>query len=107
MTGQQTPLKTSKPSLLSGREEKIPRTEYNLTKDKDEVDKDEVVEMSQESVPAVNGSTVSGGKTAEEQTNGKESEPMDTDSSPSNADKTSTDLEIYSKNEVDGTNQSK
>lgn len=100
VTGQQTPLKTSKP-LLSGREEKIPRTEYDLT------DKDEVLEMSQESVPAVNGSTVSDGKTAEEQTNGKESEPMDTDSSPSNGDKTSTNLEIYSKNEADGTNASK
>lgn len=98
--GQQTPLKTSKPSLLSGREEKIPRTEYDL-------DKDEVVEMSQESAPAVNGSTVSGGKTEEEQTNGKDSEPMDTDSSPSNADKASTDLEINSKNEADGTNKSK
>lgn len=96
VTGQQIPLKTSKP-LLSGREEKIPRTEYDLT------DKDEVLEMSQESVPAVNGSTVSGGKTAEEQTNGKESEPMDTDSGPSNGDKTSTNLEIYSKNEADGT----
>lgn len=98
--GQQTPLKSSKPSLLSGREEKIPRTEYDLT-----TDKDEVVEMLQESVPTVNGSTVNNGKTAEEQADGKESEPMDTSSS--NGDKTSTNLESCSKNEVDGTNTSK
>lgn len=100
-TSQHTPLKTSKTSLLSGREEKIPRTEYDLT-----TEKDEVIEMSQESVPAINGSAVSG-KTAEEQANGKESEPMDTDSSPSNRDKASTDLEISSKNEIEGTNKSK
>uniref|UniRef100_A0A3B3ZKT8 Opioid growth factor receptor (OGFr) conserved domain-containing protein n=1 Tax=Periophthalmus magnuspinnatus TaxID=409849 RepID=A0A3B3ZKT8_9GOBI len=98
-TGQQTPLKTSKASLLSGREEKIPRTEYNPT-----TDKDEVVEMSQESVPALNGSAESGSdKTAEEQINGKESEPMDTDSSPSNGINTSADLAINNKEVVNGT----
>lgn len=95
-SGQQTPMKTLE------REEKIPRTEYDLT-----TYKDEVVEMSQESVPAVNGSTVSCGKNEEEQTNGKESEPMDTDSSPSNTDKASTDLENNGRKEVDEENKSK
>ncbi|KAK7877920.1 hypothetical protein WMY93_031449 [Mugilogobius chulae] len=101
--GQLTPLKTSaKASLLSGREEKIPRTEFNPT-----TDKEEVVEMSQETVPSVNGSKESSGnKTGEEQINGKESEPMDTDSSPSNGVNASTDLVINGKDTVNGTNKS-
>ncbi|XP_072305075.1 opioid growth factor receptor [Eucyclogobius newberryi] len=98
-SGQQTPLKTSKAPLLSGREEKIPRTELNPATD-------EVAEMSQEATPSANGSAESGGdKTAEERVNGKESEPMDTESSPSNGDNASTDL-IVSKEAVNGTNKS-
>ncbi|CAL9703468.1 unnamed protein product [Knipowitschia caucasica] len=86
-TGQQTPLKTSKASLSSGREEKIPRTEYNAT------DKEEVMQTSQETAACVNGSAKSD-KAAEEQTNGKESEPMDTDASPPTANGSTTDSGI-------------
>lgn len=98
---QSTPLKTSKhsPSLLSGREEKIPRTDYNPATDKDEV------EMVQESVSTINRSTISADKTVDEHTNGKELEPMDTDSSPSNGDKTSADSLINCKGTDEGTNK--
>lgn len=95
-----TPLKTSKlsPSLLSGREEKIPRTDYNPETDKAEI------EMRQESVSVVNGSLMSPDKTVDEQTNGKELEPMDTDSSPLNGDKPSGDSLINCKETDERTN---
>ncbi|CAJ1084847.1 opioid growth factor receptor [Xyrichtys novacula] len=79
----QTPLKTSKhsPSLSSGREEKIPRTDYNQVPDKKEEE-----EMSQENVSATNGSETVTEKSVDEQTNGKESEDTDMDSNPSSSD---------------------
>ncbi|XP_062248314.1 opioid growth factor receptor [Platichthys flesus] len=59
----QTPLKTSKhsPTLSSGREEKIPRTEFNEVPDKKKED-DEEEDMSLENVSATNGSQMSIGK---------------------------------------------
>ncbi|XP_022594993.1 opioid growth factor receptor-like protein 1 [Seriola dumerili] len=78
----QTPHKTSKhsPSLSSGREEKIPRTDFNQVLDKKEGD------MSQENVSATNGSLMSTDKPVDEQRNGKELEDMDMASNPSSSD---------------------
>ncbi|XP_029362318.1 opioid growth factor receptor [Echeneis naucrates] len=75
----QTPLKTSKhsPALLSEREEKIPRTDFNQALDK----KDDG--MLQENVSVTNGSQMNTDKRAEEQRNGKESEDIDMGSHPS------------------------
>lgn len=74
----QTPHKTSKhsPSLSSGREEKIPRTDFNQALDKKE-DEDEEEDMSQENVSATNGSLTSTDKPVDEQRNGKELEDID------------------------------
>ncbi|XP_074499899.1 opioid growth factor receptor [Sebastes fasciatus] len=80
----QTPAKTSKhsPSLSSGREEKIPRTDFNQVPDKKEEE-----ETSQAKVSATNGSvTTSADKGVAEQTNGKESEDIDMESNPSSSD---------------------
>lgn len=79
----QTPAKTSKhsPSLSSGREEKIPRTDFNQVPDKKEEE-----ETSQANVSATNGSAASSDKGADEQTNGKESEDIDMESNPSSSD---------------------
>ncbi|XP_041655590.1 opioid growth factor receptor-like protein 1 [Cheilinus undulatus] len=79
----QTPLKTSKhsPSLSSGREEKIPRTDFNQVPDKKEEE-----ETSLENVSATNGSETSTDKGVEEQANGKESEDADMESNPSSSD---------------------
>lgn len=79
----QTPLKTSKhsPSLSSGREEKIPRTDFNQVPDKKEEE-----ETSQATVSATNGSLTSTDKGVDEQTNGKESEDIDMESNPSSSD---------------------
>lgn len=65
----QTPLKTSKhsPSPCQGREEKIPRTDFNQVPDKSED-----LEMSQEGVSVANGSPRSSDKEGSEQTNGKD-----------------------------------
>ncbi|TMS16169.1 opioid growth factor receptor [Larimichthys crocea] len=76
----QTPHKTSKhsPSLSSGREEKIPRTDFNQVPDKNEEEK-----TLQANVSATNGSLTSTDKGADKQTNGKESEDVDMESNPS------------------------
>lgn len=73
----QTPLKTSKhsPSLSSGREEKIPRTDFNHVSEKKEE-----VETLQENVPATNGSETNTKKSADEQMNGNESEDAEMES---------------------------
>ncbi|XP_034551315.1 opioid growth factor receptor [Notolabrus celidotus] len=78
-----TPLKTSKhsPSLSSGREEKIPRTDFNQVPDKKEEG-----ETLKENVSATNGSETSTEKGADEQTNGNESEDTDMESNPSSSD---------------------
>ncbi|KAI3357559.1 hypothetical protein L3Q82_015973, partial [Scortum barcoo] len=75
-----TPLKTSKhsPSLSSGREEKIPRTDFNQVPDKKEEE-----ETSKANVSATNGSQTSTTKGVDEQTNGKESEDVVMESDPS------------------------
>lgn len=80
----QTPLKTSKhsPSLSSGREEKIPRTDFNQVPVKKE---DE--ETSQANTAATNGSLTSTDKGRDEQTNGKESKDIDMESNPSGSDR--------------------
>ncbi|KAM8862221.1 uncharacterized protein AB9W97_017728 isoform 2-T2 [Spinachia spinachia] len=72
----QTPPKTSKhsPSLSSGREEKIPRTDFNQAADK---------RKGEETSSATNGS---GTSKAGEQTNGKESEDVDMESNPSSSE---------------------
>lgn len=69
----QTPLKTSKhsPSPCQGREEKIPRTDFNQV-----LDKREDLEMSQEGLSAANGSPRSSGKDESEQTNAKDCDNM-------------------------------
>ncbi|XP_040048453.2 uncharacterized protein LOC120828863 [Gasterosteus aculeatus] len=76
----QTPPKTSKhsPCLSSGREEKIPRTDFNQAPDKRKEE-----ETSKANVSATNGSGTSndGG-----QTNGKESEDVDMESNPSSSE---------------------
>lgn len=78
----QTPHKTSKhsPSLSSGREEKIPRTDFIQALDKKEDDDDDEEEeeedMSQENVSATNGSLTSTDKPADEQRNEKELEDI-------------------------------
>ncbi|XP_059189693.1 opioid growth factor receptor [Centropristis striata] len=79
----QTPHKTSKhsPSLSSGREEKIPRTDFNQVPDKKEEE-----ETPQANVSATNGSVTSTDKGADEQTNGKEAEDIDMESNPSSSD---------------------
>ncbi|XP_071332850.1 opioid growth factor receptor [Trachinotus anak] len=78
-----TPLKTSKhsPSLSSGREEKIPRTDFNQV-----LDKKEEEDMPQENVSATNGSLMSADKPVDEQRNGKELEDIDMASNPSSSD---------------------
>lgn len=65
----QTPLKTSKhsPSPCQGREEKIPRTDFNQVPDKRED-----LEMAQEGVSQANGSPRRSDNNDSEQTNGKE-----------------------------------
>ncbi|XP_076597750.1 opioid growth factor receptor [Chaetodon auriga] len=79
----QTPLKTSKhsPSLSSGREEKIPRTDFNQVPDKKEEE-----ETLQANVLATNGSLTSTDSVADKQTNGKESDDVDMESNPSSSD---------------------
>ncbi|XP_051281671.1 opioid growth factor receptor [Dicentrarchus labrax] len=79
----QTPPKTSKhsPSLSSGREEKIPRTDFNQVPDKKEEE-----ETLQANVSATNGSLTSTDKGVDEQTNGKESKDIDMESNPSSSD---------------------
>lgn len=69
----QTPLKTSKhsPSPCQGREEKIPRTDFNQVPDKSED-----LEMCQEGVSVANGSPRSSDKEESEQTNGKDCDDM-------------------------------
>ncbi|XP_029291309.1 LOW QUALITY PROTEIN: opioid growth factor receptor [Cottoperca gobio] len=78
----QTPSKTSKhsPSLSSGREEKIPRTDFNQVPDKKEEE-----ETLQTNVSATNGSVTSTDEGVAEQTNGKESEDIDMESNPSSS----------------------
>ncbi|KAM8754487.1 opioid growth factor receptor [Acanthopagrus schlegelii] len=78
-----TPLKTSKhsPSLSSGREEKIPRTDFNQVPDTKEEE-----ESSQANGSATNGSVMSTDKGVTQQTNGKESEDIDMESPPSSSD---------------------
>lgn len=87
-TGQTSPSaqthnKTSKhsPSLSLGREEKIPRTDFNQVPDKKEEE-----ETLQANVPATNGSVTSTDKGMDEQTNGKESEDIDMESKPPSSD---------------------
>ncbi|XP_078111534.1 opioid growth factor receptor isoform X1 [Sander vitreus] len=79
----QTPAKTSKhsPSLSSGREEKIPRTDFNQVPDKKEEE-----ETSHANVSATNGSATSTDKVVDEQTNGKELEDIDMESNPASSD---------------------
>ncbi|XP_070766883.1 opioid growth factor receptor [Enoplosus armatus] len=79
----QTPLKTSKhsPTLSLGREEKIPRTDFNQVPEKKEEE-----ETSQANVSATNGSLTSTDTGADEQTNAKESEDIDMESNPSSSD---------------------
>lgn len=81
----QTPLKTSKhsPSPFLGREEKIPRTDFNQVPDRKE---DE--ETSRADVSATNGSLTSVDKGVTEQTNGKDSEDIDMESHTSSSDQT-------------------
>ncbi|KAF7664389.1 hypothetical protein LDENG_00178430 [Lucifuga dentata] len=71
------PLKTSKhsPSLSSGREEKIPRTDFNQVPDKKEEE-----EMVQANISPTNGPLKSTDTSADEQTNEKDSEAMDVES---------------------------
>lgn len=78
-----TPLKTSKhsPSPCLGREEKIPRTDFNQVPDKKED-----VETSQESVSAANGSVRSTGKDESDKTNEKDSEDVKMESQNSSSD---------------------
>lgn len=78
----QTPLKTSKhsPSPCQGREEKIPRTDFNQVPDKRED-----LEMSQEGLSAANGSPRSSGKDESEQTNGKDCDDMTMESQNSSS----------------------
>lgn len=79
----QTPLKTSKhsPSPFLGREEKIPRTDFNQVPDKKEDD-----ETSEGNVSATNGSLTSVDKGVTEQTNGKDSEDIDMESHTTSSD---------------------
>lgn len=74
---EQTPPKTSKhsPSLSSGREEKIPRTDFNQVPDK----------KAEEETSQTNGS-VAADKGASEQTNGKPAEDVDMEPNPSSSD---------------------
>lgn len=79
----QTPLKTSKhsPSLSLGREEKIPRTDFNQVPDKKEEE-----ETSQANVLVTNGSLTSTDNVVDKQTNGKENEDVDMESNPLSSD---------------------
>ncbi|XP_029912580.1 opioid growth factor receptor [Myripristis murdjan] len=77
-----TPLKTKpevssqhSPSLSLGREEKIPRTDFNHTSDKNKEG-----ELTQANVPSTNGALTGTDNSADEQTNGKDSETMDVES---------------------------
>ncbi|KAM3871783.1 opioid growth factor receptor [Diretmus argenteus] len=78
-----TPLKTKSegskhsPSLSSGREEKIPRTDFSHVPDKKEQG-----EQAQANVSAMNGA----GKCVDEQTNSKDLEAMDVESNPPSSD---------------------
>ncbi|KAM9855347.1 opioid growth factor receptor [Aulostomus maculatus] len=78
-----TPHKTSKhsPSLSSGREEKIPRTDFNQVPDRKEEE-----EATQANVSVSNGSVVIPEKGADAQLNGKESGDIDMESNPVSAD---------------------
>lgn len=78
----QTPLKTSKhsPSPCQGREEKIPRTDFNQVPDKSED-----LEMSQEGVSVTNGSPRSSDKEESEQTNGKDCDDVTMESQNSSS----------------------
>ncbi|KAM3618728.1 uncharacterized protein V6R79_024053 [Siganus canaliculatus] len=79
----QTPLKTSNhsPALFSGREEKIPRTDFNQVPDKKEQE-----ETSESSVTATNGSLTGADKGATEQTNGVVSQDVDMEPVPQGSD---------------------
>lgn len=76
----QTPLKTSKhsPSPCQGREEKIPRTDFNHVPDKRED-----LEMSQDALSVANGCSWSSGKDGSEQTNEKDCDDVTMDSQSS------------------------
>ncbi|XP_010776702.1 opioid growth factor receptor-like protein 1 [Notothenia coriiceps] len=76
-TSAQAPPKTAKhsPSLSSGIEEKIPRTDFNQVPDKKE-------EEETSNVSATNGSVTSADKGVSEQTNGKETEDVEMESNP-------------------------
>ncbi|KAF3860691.1 hypothetical protein F7725_000946 [Dissostichus mawsoni] len=76
-TSAQAPPKTAKhsPSLSSGIEEKIPRTDFNQVPDKKE-------EEETSNVSATNGSGTSADKGVSEQTNGKETEDVEMESNP-------------------------
>ncbi|KAK1898330.1 Opioid growth factor receptor [Dissostichus eleginoides] len=76
-TSAQAPPKTAKhsPSLSSGIEEKIPRTDFNQVPDKKE-------EEETSNVSATNGSGTSADKGVSEQTNGKETEDVEMESKP-------------------------
>lgn len=98
----QTPLKTAKhsPSLSSGREEKIPRTDYNPVPDQKDED-----ETPQEHVSAPNGTMMSTDKDVDEQTHGgKEVEAMDMDSDPVGSEQ-NTGNSVNSKEVDDGGNK--
>ncbi|XP_033942770.1 opioid growth factor receptor [Pseudochaenichthys georgianus] len=76
-TSAQAPPKTAKhsPSLSSGIEEKIPRTDFNQVPDKKE-------EEETSNVSATNGSVTSADKGVSERTNGKEMEDVEMESNP-------------------------
>ncbi|KAI9516226.1 hypothetical protein NQZ68_019072 [Dissostichus eleginoides] len=76
-TSAQAPPKTAKhsPSLSSGIEEKIPRTDFNQVPDKKE-------EEETSNVSATNGSGTSADKGVSEQTNGKETQDVEMESKP-------------------------
>ncbi|KAM6929605.1 opioid growth factor receptor [Lycodopsis pacificus] len=82
----QTPPKTSKhsPALSSGREEKIPRTDFNQVPDKKEEEETSKANGSISNETPTNGSATSADK--DKQTNGKESEDVDMESNPSSSD---------------------
>lgn len=84
----QTPPKTSKhsPSLSSGREEKIPRTDFNQVPDKKEEEETSQTNVLATNVPATNGSATSTEKGVDEQTNAKELEDIDMESNPASSD---------------------
>ncbi|XP_068585797.1 opioid growth factor receptor [Cebidichthys violaceus] len=82
----QTPPKTSKhsPALSSGREEKIPRTDFNQVPDKKEEEETSKTNGTATNGSATNGSAMSTDK--DKQTNGTESEDVDMELNPSSSD---------------------